>query len=65
MSTLYASLKYMHSFLIEKFDLDFNDDKFLITSVINTKIFGDIFTNTLLFETYNIDKSSLSRALYL
>jgi hypothetical protein len=48
----------MHSFLIGKFDLEFIENKFLITSLyIREMLFWVISLYIMLIGTYNIDKS--------
>jgi hypothetical protein len=54
------SLKYMHSFLIEKFGLDFIENKFLITSLYLHEMLNSVISlQIMLFGPYKIDKSSL------
>jgi hypothetical protein len=55
----------MHSFFIEKFDLDFIEYKFLITSLYLHEMLNSVISlQIMLFWTYNIYKSSFEHHIY-
>jgi hypothetical protein len=55
----------MHSFFIEKKSgLDFIENKFLIASLYLHEMLNSVISTKMLFETYNIDKSSFEHRIY-
>jgi hypothetical protein len=55
----------MESFSIEKIDLDFIENRFLITSLYyHENVNSVISLQIMLFGTYNIDKSSFEHYIY-
>jgi hypothetical protein len=55
----------MHSFFIGKFDLEFKENKFLITSLYLHELLNSVISlEIMLIGTYNVDKSKFENHIY-